>query len=372
MNKNASRIQALVLTGFLALFFLLNIAIPDRSFSEQENRYLQTAPRFRITEFFSGRFSSNFENYVTDQFAFRDQWMTLKARAELLSGKGENNGICYCAGETLIEPFSAPTDEEFARRLDAMKALKAGLEIPVYYALIPTAAEIWADMLPDGVPNDSQKALIDLADRELSGSTADIYGALAAHADEPIFYRTDHHWTTLGAYYGYFAVADAMGLQPIPLDTYTKQIVSDGFFGTNCASSGFSWVRPDSIWTYVSQGDAIITDYPEGDPVPGKLYDETALSTRDKYRYFYGGNTPLITVETGKEGAPSLLILRDSFMDSMSPFLFAHFSKLHIVDLRYFRADLSAYIAENDIDSILVCYSVKNFCEDASIFLAVP
>ena len=372
MNKNACRIQSLVLIGFLLVFLILNIAIPDRSFSEQENRYLQTLPRFRISEFFSGRFSSNFEDYVTDQFAFRDQWMSLKARAELLIGKGENNGICYCSDETLIEPFIAPTEEEFARRLEAIEALKSVTDIPVYFALIPTAAEIWSDMLPDGVPNDSQKALIDFADRELGGSTVDIYGALSAKKDEPIFYRTDHHWTTLGAYYGYCAVAETMNMQPIALDTYTKQIVSDSFLGTNCASSGFSWVHPDSIWTYVSQEDAVVTNFPEGEPVTSMLYDESALLTRDKYRYFYGGNTPLLTVETGNEGAPSLLILRDSYMDSMSPFLFAHFSKLHILDLRYFRADLSAYLTENDIDCILVCYSVKNFCEDASIFLAVP
>lgn len=372
MNKKACRIQSLVLIGFLALFFLLNIAIPDRSFSEQENRYLQTAPRFRVSEFFSGRFSNSFENYVTDQFALRDCWMTLKARVELISGKGENNGIYYCEGETLIEPFSAPTEEEFVRRLYVVEALKSSTEIPVFFSLIPTAAEIWSHMLPTGVPNDSQKRLIDLAQQKLSASTVDIYGALASHADEPIFYRTDHHWTTLGAYYGYCAVVDAMGLQPIALNNYTKQIVSDNFLGTNCAASGFSWIHPDSIWTYVSQGEAVINNYPEGEPVPSTLYDETALSGRDKYRYFYGGNTPLLTIDTGNEGAPSLLILRDSYMDSMSPFLFAHFSKLHILDLRYFRADLSAYLAENDIDSILICYSVQNYCEDASIFLAAP
>ena len=372
MKRNAYRAQSLVLVVFLGLFFVLNLVLPDRSFSEQENRYLQTAPRFRLSELFSGRFTESFENYVTDQFALRDGWTTLKARAELLRGKRENNGICYCEDETLIEPFSAPAPEEFRLRLDAVNALQEQLQIPVCFALIPSAAEIRSDLLPSGIPNDSQQAMIAEATQYLNVTSADVYGALTAHADEQIFYRTDHHWTSLGAYYGYTAIAEAMGLTPVPLDSYTKREVTDAFYGTSCASSGFSWVRPDSIWTYVDAGDAVVTNYPAGQPVSGTVYDESALASRDKYRYFFGGNTPLLSVETGLTDAPSLLILRDSYMDSMSPFLFAHFSEIHILDLRYYRAGLDAYLSEHAVDSILICYSLPNFCEDANILLAAP
>ena len=372
MNRTTNRAQSLVFILFLGLFFVLNLVLPDRSFSEQENRYLQTAPRFSFSELFSGKFTKNYEDYVTDQFTLRDRWTTLKARIELLSGKNSNNGICYCKGETLIEPFTAPAQEDLRLRLDAVNALTEQLDLPVCFALIPSAAEIWSDRLPGGVPNDSQRSVIRQAESSLKTSTADIYGALAAHSDEEIYYRTDHHWTSLGAYYGYTAVAEAMGFSPVPLDHYQKQQVTDAFYGTNCASSGFSWVRPDVISTYVEQGDAVITNYPTGQPVNGTLYDETALEGRDKYRYFFGGNTPLLTVETGITDAPSLLILRDSYMDSMSPFLFAHFSRIHILDLRYYHASLADYVKDNEIDSILICYSVKNFCEDANILLAVP
>lgn len=370
MKKFAAWIQAVVLLAFIALFFLLNLILPDSDFSQQENRYLQTAPKFSLSELFSGKFSEKFESYVSDQFAFRDTWTALKARIELLLGKDSNKDIYLCDGETLIEPYTAPTREDLEFRLDSINALTETADVPVYFALIPGACEVWRDLLPKGAPNDSQKDAIDYAYAYTDALTADIYGALTAHASEPIYYRTDHHWTTLGAYYGYTALAEAMGFDPVPLTEYTERVVTEEFYGTAYSSSGYAWIAPDSISAYVEQGDAIITNYPTGTAVEGTLYEESALAAKDKYKYFYGGNTPLLTIETGNENAPSLLILRDSYMDSLSPYLFAHFSEIHILDLRYYRASLRSYIADHGIDQILVCYSVKNFAEDGNIFLA--
>ena len=101
----------------------------------------------------------------------------------------------------------------------------------------------------------------------------------------------------------------------------------------------------------------------------GEMYVETFLAAKDKYKFFYGGNTPLLTVRTQHTDAPSLLILRDSYTDAMSPFLTAHFSEIHIMDLRYYKTSLRAYLEEHEIDNILVCYNVKNFSEDGNIFL---
>lgn len=370
MRNRAKWTQTLLFLAFIGAFFLLNLILPDRAFSEQENRYLQTAPKFTLSSLFSGKFTSDFETYLTDQFAFRDGWIALKARAELASGKRANNGVFLCAGETLIEPFTAPKQADMEFSLDAINALADSAGVPVYFALIPSASEVWRDKLPDGAPNDAQDEVISKAYAYTHARTADVLGALKAHADEPIYYRTDHHWTTKGAYYGYTAIAEAMGLEPVPLTNYSERIVSRDFYGTAYSSSGFSWVTPDSISAYVPQNGIEVTNYPVGEPEEGAMYVETFLEAKDKYKYFYGGNTPLLTIETGNTDAPSLLILRDSYMDAMSPFLTAHFSKIHIVDLRYFKTSLRAYVEANEIDNILVCYNVKNFSEDGNIFLA--
>ena len=369
MKKNAHLAEALVFLVFIGLFFVLNLALPDKDFSQQENRMLQTAPKFTFSSLFEGKFTAAFEDYVTDQFALRDRWTALKARSELTSGKVENNGVYLCENETLIEPYTAPKKGDLDFSLDAVNTLTETAGVPVYFALIPSPCEIWADKLPAGAPNDSQKETIDFAYRYVNANTVDMYSALTAHASEPIYYRTDHHWTTLGAYYGYTALAEAMGFSPVPLADYTPTVVTDSFYGTSFSSSGFSWVAPDSITSYVNQGDAVITNYPKGEPVNASLYDESRLAVKDKYSYFYGGNTPMLTIETENIDAPSLLILRDSYMDSLSPYLMAHFSEIHILDLRYYKTSIRSYIEEHGIDNVLVCYSVKNFATDSNLFL---
>lgn len=370
MKKKAHLAETILFLIFIGAFFVLNLVLPDRSFSEQENRMLQTAPRFSFSALFEGKFTSDFESYVTDQFALRDRWTALKARIELVSGKTENKGIYLCENETLIEPYTAPAQSDLNFSLDAINTLTETAGVPVTFALIPSASEIWADQLPEGAPNDSQKTTIDYAYNYLTAQTADIYDALTAHANESIYYRTDHHWTTLGAYYGYTALGPALGFTPRPLSDFSPQVVSNDFYGTAYSASGFSWISPDSITRYVEAPDAVVTNYPRGEAVPGVLYDESRLSVKDKYTYFFGGNSPLITVETGVTDAPSLLILRDSYMDSLTPYLLAHFSEIHILDLRYFGTSVHEYIVNNEIDRVLVCYNVKNFASDGNIFRA--
>lgn len=368
MSKKAMWAQALVFTAFIALFFLLNLITPEKGFSERENRVLQTAPEFSFSSLFEGKFTAAYEDYVTDQFAFRDGWITLKARSELLSGKEENNSVYLCENETLIERFEAPNYDDVDFSLDAINTLAETSNAQVYFALIPSASEIWRDKLPDGAPGCSQLAVIDHAYAYTSASTVDISSALEQHRGEDIFYRTDHHWTTLGAYYGYAALVRAMGMEPVPLSDYPPRTVTDSFYGTTYSSSGFSWVAPDRITAYVEQGDVKITNYPQGSPLEGTLYDDSFLDAKDKYSYFYGGNTPLIEIDTGNAGSPSLLIIRDSYMDSLSPFLFPHFSNISVMDLRYYKTSPNAYIQEKGFDNILICYSVPNFVTDGNIF----
>lgn len=368
MRRKAIWAQTLVFVAFIALFFILNLLTPEKGFSERENRVLQTAPDFSFSSLFSGKFTAAYEDFVTDQFAFRDSWITLKARSELMSGKHENNGVYLCENGTLIERFEKPDYDNIDFSLDAINTLAESSSAQVYFALIPSASEIWRSMLPDGAPDYRQKDVIDYAYACTAAKTVDMHSALEQHSGEDIFYRTDHHWTTLGAYYGSEALLSAMGMETIALSEYTPRTVTDSFYGTTYSSSGFNWIPPDSITTYVDQGIVKITNYPQGEPLEGMLYDESFLNVKDKYSYFYGGNTPLIEIDTGNTGSPSLLIIRDSYMDSLSPFLFPHFSNISILDLRYYKTGVSAYIQEKGFDNILICYSVPNFVADGNIF----
>lgn len=371
MSKKALWIEAIVFLAFIFAFFILNTALPDREFSEQENRSLQQRPAFSFDELFSGQYTKDFEAYTTDQFTLRDEWITLKAASELALGKRQNNGMFLCDGGTIIEPYEAPEDGKLEANMEALNKLVANTDADVYFALIPGKSDIWAHMLPQNAPRDSEKAAIDYCYSLSDAVNVDIYGALEAHSGEYIYYRTDHHWTTLGAYYGFSALAESMGLDCPDISEYSgRETVSEEFYGTSWSSSGFSWVEPDSMEIFVTEPEGLeITNYPQGSPVEGQLYDWSRLEVKDKYSFFYGGNTPLLEIETGVEGAPSLLILRDSYMDSLSPFLLESHSRIHILDLRYYRASLSDYIAQNGFDDVLVCYSIDNFFTDSNIFL---
>ena len=371
MNKKALWAEALIFLAFIGAFFILNLVLPDRQFSEQENRYLQMRPEFSFKSLFSGDYTSKFETYTTDQFTFRDEWITLKAASELALGKQENNDVHLCENGTLIEGFKRPENSVLDSNMSALNTLVGNTDAKVYFALIPDKSDLYSSLLPKNVPNDSEKEVIDYCYGQSNATNVDMYSALSAHTDEYIFYRTDHHWTSLGAYYGLSALAESMGLPCPALDSYTdRHVVSEEFYGTTWSSSGFSWVDPDTMEIFVNAPEGLkVTSYPQGSPVEGKLYDFSFLEKKDKYSMFMGGNCPMHVIETGNEDKPSLLILRDSYTDSLIPFLLDDFSEIHVLDLRYYRASLKAYIEQNDFDNVLVCYSVSNFCSDSNIFL---
>ena len=374
MSKKYCIFISALFCAFIGLFLVANAATPSREFSEMENRNLEQMPKLSVDSLLSGQFMKDFETYTTDQFVGRDGWIALKSTTERLLGKKENNNVYFCDQDTLITRFDQPDAAKVTENLNYVSTFAENAGIPVTFSLIPTQACIWADRLPDGAPNASQTDLLDQAKAAVPGATwADLYTPLWAHKDEDVFYRTDHHWTSLGAYYGYTGLADALGYTPVPLDTYTETVRSTEFYGTVFSSSGVRWVSPDTISTYVPDTGITVTSYTydsNGNPVevPRALYDESYLSVKDKYSMFLGGQQSLGVVKTPNADKPKLLIIRDSYADSLVPFLTPHFSEIHLIDLRYYKLSIADYIQQNGIDQALVLYSVPNFVTDSNLF----
>lgn len=370
MKKTVNYLIVTVFLGFLAAAFALRLCLPSHEFSERENRYLQQRPAFSFSSLFSGDYTSRFESYTTDQFPFRDAWTTIKARCELLTGKRENNGVYYCGDGVLISRFEAPEEGFLCENAGYVRELSDHVDVPVYFALIPGAAEVQRDRLPDNAPTDSQREVIDLAYAESGAHNIDMLTALSAHSDEYIFYRTDHHWTTLGAFYGYNALRGMLALPPADIDSYPRETVSESFYGTTYSSSGFSWVAPDRMETFVPDTDgAAVTNYNTGSSVSAPLYDESFLSVKDKYAYFLGGNSPRISIQTQQTDKPRICVIRDSYADCFVPFLLRDFSQIDLLDLRYFKDSVSSYIRDGGFDMVLVMYSVPNFSTDNNLFV---
>lgn len=385
MNKKYCIFLTVLFSLFIGGILVGSLLAPDKEFSELENRYLQTPPKLSLENLQSGKFMEDAEDYVNDHVIGRDLWVALKAWSERLSGKQENNGVYFGKNDTLINRLDEPSWEDIPAQggtsakpgletsAGYVNALVNNVDVPVYFGIIPSAAEIWSDRLPEGAPTADEKAIIDRLYDTVQTYTIDVYSALEEHKDEDIYYRTDHHWTSLGAYYGYTGLATALGYTPVPLNDYTETVRSTEFYGTVFSSSGVRWVRPDTISTYVPDDGITVASHTydnKGTPVeePRQLYDTSFLSVKDKYSMFLGGNQPLGVVKNANNpDGPRLLIIRDSYADSLVPFLTPHFSEIHLLDLRYYKLSIADYIAQNGIDQALVLYSVPNFVTDSNL-----
>ena len=372
MSKKYALFLTLLFCLFLGSLTVANALTPDRDFSEVENRPLAQRPALTVKSLTSGDFMSDYERYITDQFPARDGWTAAKAYLEKAVGKQENNGVYFCEDSTLITRFDAPDEKRLSGNLGYVNQFIEKSPVPVTFGLIPTQASIWAHKLPQGAPNYDQSLVLEQAAQSAGAQFVSLYDVLDRHKDEPIFYRTDHHWTSLGAYYGYVGLAEALGYEPVPLENYTKTTVSTEFYGTVFSSSGVRWVRPDEMDVYVPEDGITVTSHTydnKGKPMeePRQLYDESYLSKKDKYSMFLGGQQPLGVVKTGNTDKPKLLLIRDSYSDSLVPFLTPHFSEIHLIDLRYYKLSPSQYIADNGIDQALVLYSVPNFVSDVNL-----
>lgn len=362
-NRKIARISqvvtAVLFCAFLAGFGLLHILLPDRTFSPVENRTLSSMPDFSWSALVDGSYTSRLEKYLEDQFPLRDGWMGLKNRYEYLLGKREFHGVYLC-GDRLIHKIEDASRAE--QNIAYLQKLTELTDIPVYLGLIPTAAEVYRDQLPAGAENFDQAAYLKKVRESVPDAVwVDMEKWMDGASGVSLFYRTDHHWTSAGAWHGYAALMEAMGEPFEPLGT--PETVSENFYGTLYSSSGVHWLAPDTIERYVAGESVTVENFEKGET--HGLYVDSFLGEKDKYASFLGGNTPLyIILNPEAASEEKLLVVRDSYSDAMAPFLSQYFAEIHLVDLRYYRTSVVEYARENGMDRIFVCYSVENFVKD--------
>lgn len=369
MSKKYSIFLTVLFALFLGVILVGSFLLPDQDFSELENRYLAKPPKLSVENLESGKFMTDAEDYVNDHIIGRDFWVALKAWSERLSGKQENNGVYFGKEDTLLNRLDEPDPDVLNEYAGYVNTLVDNVDVPVYFGIIPSSSEIWSDRLPKGAPTADEKAIIDNLYDTVQTYTIDLYSALEAHKDEEIYYRTDHHWTSLGAYYGYTALMEAMGMDAVPLDESAKVTVSDSFYGTIFSSSGVRWVAPDHIDRYISGDGLKVTSYFDSTPTEGSLYVDSYLDKKDKYSSFLGGNQPLCVIQTQHTDAPKVLVIRDSYTDSLAPFLTQNFSEIHLFDPRMNLNSVKDYVEQNQIDQVVVLYSISNFVSTKNMFV---
>ena len=203
------------------------------------------------------------------------------------------------------------------------------------------------------------------------GHFINVLPALYDHKDEYLYYRTDHHWTTLGAYYAYEAFCKELGLTPFDRSTHTVETAED-FYGTHYSKARTWNAEPDTITWYDLQNKLTIWNVTgPGQPTDGTetgLYDTAKLDVYDKYAMFLHGNNGLSRVEG--DGTGKILVIKDSYANSFVPYLTANYGAIDVVDFRNYNYGLDQLIADNDYDAILVLYSYSSFTSDPYLYRA--
>lgn len=364
------------LIGLLLLFYiggisLANMLTPDKSFSDTENRVLEKRPDLSLRALTTGQFTSDYERYATDQIAFRDVWAGMKTDADRAIGKKESNGVFLGKDGQLMERYTSPPDAELEERVEAIRSFDQATPGPrKVVMLVPTAAALFPEKLPEYAPVGDQLADLKRIGRLLPPNiqVADAYSALAAERDQPLFYKTDHHWTTKGAYYAYRELGSKLGFVPQEESSFRIDLATDEFYGSLYSKSGFRRLQPDHIQLYIpKQESPLKVLYEEEGRLTDSLYEKEKLDEKDKYAVFLGGNEALVRIVS--EGPPrkKLLIVKDSFANSLIPFLTKHYGEIDVVDLRYFTGSLPDLARERGYQDMLILYNIKTFFEDPSI-----
>lgn len=364
------------LTGVLLLLFMGVVAFakavtPDESFSQSENRLLEPFPRLSLHSLMSGRFTADYAAYTSDQFLLRDLWVSAKTLADRALGKRDSNGVFLGKDGYLIELYTSPSDGDIEDRVRVIAAFdEATPGLHTYVMLAPTAASVLSDKLPAYAPVGDQRADIRRIRASLPEDVqfVDVYPALHAEGRRPIFYKTDHHWTTEGAYYAYAELARQMGLEPRDQASFYIRRVTDEFYGSLYSKSGFHHVQPDGIDVYMPKtGRSLEVEYVDEGTMTGCLYETKHLDKKDKYAMFLDGNHPLIRITTEGPLDRKLLVVKDSYANSLIPFLTEHFGQIHVVDLRYYDKSLLELVQKHEIQDMLILYNMKTFFADPSI-----
>ncbi len=371
--KNPRKLKAAHVSAavFLFLIFLTPIlifAVPKPVFLEDENKERTPFPSFNLTTIRDKTFMSGFEDYAADAFPFRSEWIGLQTRLLLAMGQKEVNGV-YILPDRLIQRVGEADVQKVSNSVRAINQFAARFDGATYLMLIPTAAEIYRSELPAGAPTLDEKALIDQVYAQADGlATIDAYSSLSANRDSSIYYRSDHHWTSRGAYLGYSALGSQLGFTAVPIDLFNVEHASHSFRGSSYSKVIYDGVEADTINLY---------SYPAGPGVTGVsifdgrewsehdgLYFREYLEQKDKYATFLGQNQPIITIRTDAPGDSRLLVFKDSYSHSLAPFLALHYSEVTLIDLRYLRSSFENYVDLDRYDQVLFCYNMSNFTEE--------
>lgn len=389
-RQNTGKVVTVVLfLAFIFGFFGYTLVKPDDAYSETENRTLAEKPELNVKDFFSGQFMTDYEAYIQDQFPLRTQFVALKNYAELAMGKRELNGVFICKDDYLIENHKKEDYETERAKKNSDAIISAGNrwagmlgEEHTSVMVVPTSQTIMADKLPLFAQCYNQQEYIDTIKNGLSENVfVDVSQVLKEHKDEYIYYRTDHHWTTYGAYLAYEKWCQQKKIKPYAKEDFDIETAAEDFLGTIHSKINISH-KPDTIEIYRVKDYNTRAVYNMQD-TKDTLLDKAFLNGKDKYSVFFGGNQGIVEITDNTHTTVTdsrleenynqdksekiLLIIKDSYANCFVPMVEGMYDRIYVVDLRYFNMKPDTFMEMYGVTDVLLLYNADTLTDDVYV-----
>ena len=374
VKKKRLLLPMIVFLLFIFLMTVLFIVTPKSDYSSLEKRYLEDFPEAKLEAIANGEFEEGFENYYADHFPIRNMWVGLNAYANLFVGNNGSNGV-YNADEGYLINEPASDDNRIDTNLTALADFKKKIDVDMTFLLAPSTGYIMNDTLPrvhNEYKDDEYYGRIKSTLSDTDIDFVDIRSRFKSEAQSgnQLYYRTDHHWTTQGAYTAYNQLMITLGKEPAKKSEFKVESFPD-FYGTTYSTSGFWFNMSDKIelWQNPKNDNKITLDITEGEETNtyDTMYFKNHLKEDDKYPVFIDGNHALETITNKNVKSGKVLVIKDSFAHSIAPFLAENYNTVTLVDLRYYKNSISQLVKQGKYDEVLVIYGIDNFAADTDL-----
>ena len=364
--------------GLLSVVFisLFSVFLPKQAFSASTHEALPEFPKFSVKSFLNGTYATSLEKYLNDHIAFRELCLSFSNNFQAAIGVQEINHV-FISKQRLIENTVQGSTTISDKNTEAVFQFikKLSPETECRFALIPTAAGIYGEELPAPVSFDQAEYISRVYQNLPQNCTIDIFSYLNSSKTEQIYYHTDSHWTSQGAYLGYSAILRSFGKTPYVEDLFNIEYASHDFYGDLYQKTHIKTQFPDviNLYHYSKEHPAVEVQKYNGSRAEtfNDLYDRSALKTDQQYRVFMGSDAAVINIRqisNNDNYDENLLIFRDSFSDPLIQFLSLHYQNVTLINLSLIQDHQMEKIPFEKYKNILFLYETENYLSDNSIF----
>ena len=364
-NKIENIITVSLFCSFISIMCILYVVLPKLDFSELEKRYLKEFPETNIQSIVSGDFGNDIETYLADHMPFRDFFVGLNSYFELFTGRGGSSDVYLTKDNGLVEAPGEFIKPNIDKNMNAINKFAESMDVPVDFMIVPSAG--WASrnnlLMPSNKYQDSEyiNQIYSLSSHKVNDiNITDLFD------NSKFYYNTDHHWNSMGAYMGYKAYMEKIGVEYREQNDFDIESIND-FYGSTYSRAAL-WLTPSENLELWSCSQNITVTNGESEDVHKGIFYRSRLDEVDKYTVFLDGNHSVVRINNPDAKTDgTILVVRDSYSNCLGGFLCESFENVILVDLRYYKKSVSELCEAENVDNVLICYSMNNFLTDANI-----